>query len=54
MPNQHRKQAPCSRLLQAEGDVRCRCGALMFKACGPVHLEMKCRRCGQLWQVGWL
>lgn len=52
MPNQHRKQAPQSRLLDGRGDVRCRCGALMFIACGPVNLEMKCRRCGLLWRVG--
>lgn len=39
-----------NRLLAAAGEVRCRCGALMFRACGPVCLEMKCRRCGTLWR----
>ena len=39
-----------SRLIVASGDVRCSCGALLFRACGPVCLEMKCRRCGVLWQ----
>jgi len=37
------------RLLLGPGEVRCACGALLFKAHGPVCLEMKCRRCGKVW-----
>lgn len=32
------------------GDVRCDCGALLFKALGPAVIELKCRRCGRVWQ----
>jgi hypothetical protein len=41
---------PEKRLVTGSGDVRCSCGALMFRASGPVSLEMKCRRCGLIWQ----
>jgi hypothetical protein len=34
------------------GDVRCECGALLFRALGPVQLEMKCRRCARMWRFG--
>jgi hypothetical protein len=27
-------------------DVRCRCGALLFRALGASDVEVKCRRCG--------
>jgi hypothetical protein len=29
------------------GDVRCDCGALLFRALGNIDLETKCRRCGK-------
>ena len=51
MPAKPAENRPQSRLLGGPGDVRCSCGALMFRACGPIQLEMKCRRCGLLWRV---
>lgn len=38
-----------TRIVGTYGDVRCHCGALLFKACGPVCLEVRCRRCGVTW-----
>lgn len=51
MPANPNQNCPQNRLLEGQGEVRCRCGALMFRACGPVCLEMKCRRCGLLWRI---
>jgi phage FluMu protein Com len=34
--------------IETAADVRCACGALLFKALGPTALEMKCRRCRRI------
>lgn len=39
------------RILELPAPVRCTCKALLFKAHGPARLEVKCRRCGRLWDL---
>lgn len=40
-----------SIVLQAPGQARCACGALLLKVCAPSTVEIKCRRCGRIVEV---
>lgn len=40
------------QLLHApRGEIRCRCGALILRACGPCEAEVRCRRCKRNWAL---